>query len=177
MKKFTTLLIIIFTALSLTACQSKWKIDTKLTPEAKAKIENEITGIKLILDKQVRKDGMGESMAYVNLARAYEKLGNLKKVEKIYKDAIATGINASALHNNLGRLYERVGEYDNAVKQYTILINKFQEKVYLYDITWAYIRAKNFKKAEDYYELWKTTTLKSDISTEKELKKLKEAQK
>jgi len=152
-------------------------VDTKLTPEAKTKIENEVKIIKDTLAQQIRKDGMGESMAYINLARSYEKLGNLKRAEQVYKDAIATGMNSGALHNNLGRLYEKVSEYDDAVKQYTILINKFKETKYLYDITWAYIKDKNFKKAEDYYELWKKTFIKSDIPTEKALKKLKEAQK
>jgi len=175
MKKITTLLIAIFAVMLLTACQNKWQIDVDLTPDERAKIETEIEETKAIIKEQIKQDGSGNTMAYVVLARSHEKLGDLGKAIQVYKDVLDDGMFSSAVHNNLGRLYEKVGEYDLAVEQYQILIDEFLESRYLYDITWAYIRAKDHKKAEKYFNAWQLESQQTDEYTREELEKLKEA--
>lgn len=171
------LILLILVALLLTACQAKWQIDVDLTPEKRAEILAEIKEVKITIQEQIRETEKAGYMAYVNLARAYEKLGNLGTAIKIYTDAIADGMHSSAVYNNLGRLYEKVGEYDLAVEQYQILVDKFMENRYLYDITWAYIRAKDSKNAEKYFNAWQLETQATDENTQKAIRKLREEEK
>jgi tetratricopeptide (TPR) repeat protein len=177
MKKAVTLIVIIFMGILLTSCQSKWKVDTDLTPEERQKIESEIKVIKEMIENQTDENGTGESMAYVNLARGYEKLGDLKKAVNVYKDAIASGLYTSSIYNNLGKLYEKLEEYDLAIAQYQILVNSFMENRYLYDITWAYIKAKDRKNAEKYFNAWQLFSQTTDKATQDAIKQLREEEK
>jgi len=177
MQKIAKLIIILFTCLFLTACQSNWKVETNLTPDERTKIQNEIKTIKITIENQTKKDGKGEAMAYVNLARAYEKLGDLKKATDVYKNAISKGLFASSIYNNLGKLYEKVGEYELAIEQYNILISDFVMDRYLYDITWAYIRAKDRKMAEKYFNAWQLALQTTDKATQDAIKKLRDEEK
>ncbi len=168
------LILLILTIFLLTACQAKWQIDVDLTPEKRAEIQAEIKEIKAAIKEQIKEAEKASYMAYVNLARAYQKLGKLGKAIKVYRDVMPDDIASSATHNNLGRLYEKVGEYGLAVEQYQILVDKFTEKRYLYDITWAYIRAKDSKNAEKYFNEWQLKTQKTDENTQKTIKELRE---
>lgn len=167
-----TLLVIIIAAVFLSACKSDWNVKVDLKPEERVKIEKAIETSMGIIKEEQSKGGTGKAMSYVSLARSYEKLGDREKAIKLYKDAIDYGIFASAVHHNLGRLYEKVGEYNLAVKQYVILTDKFNEKNYLYDTTWAYIRGKNSEDADKYYKMWQSYSGKTDASAEKAIKQL-----
>ncbi len=116
-------------------------------------------------------------MAYVNLARQYQKLGDLGKGIRIYKDLIKKDIVSSAVYHNLGRLYEEVEEWDLAIEQYQLLIDDYFMPRYLYDITWVYIKTEDRKSAEKYFNDWQRTLNTTDLQTQEAIKKLRAKEK
>lgn len=175
MRKAIYLSFFIASFFLLSACNAKWNKEVSLSPEERVAIEQEIQENKAIIKQQIknRTSGQAEPMAYVNLARGYVRLGELKKAEGVYKKAIKKGSFSSALHNNLARLYEDVEEYDKATEQYQILVEKFGEEQYLYDITWAYIHKKDRKAAEKYFNKWQRLFNTTDVTTQEAIKALR----
>ena len=57
------------------------------------------------------------------------------------------------------------------------MIDEYYEDKYLYDITWAYIRGKERKPAEKYFNLWQLKFQKTDEQTQQAIKKLREEEK
>ncbi len=157
----------------LTACNPKWKVDVNLTPADKIKVEKDIKEAMAVIKTEQKNKTKGSAMAYVVLARAYEKQGDRKKAAKVYTDAIKYGLVSRAIYNNLGKMYERVGEYKLAIKQYDLLLEKFNEKKYYYDIALAYIELKDGDNASKYYDMWKRKFNTSDIVVEKKIRALR----
>ena len=153
-KIFTKLLLIIISIVFLTACNSKWDVEVNLTPIEKERAEQEMKEAKAVIAKEQKNNTKGSAMAYVVLARAYEKMGDRKKAAKVYTDAIEYGLLSRAIYNNLGKLYERVGEYKLAIKQYEALIDTMKEAKYYYDIASVYIKLKDEDNASIYYDMW-----------------------
>ena len=178
MKQFNKLVFVMIASILLTACQSKWDREVDLTPEEKLAIENQISETKEAIKAQIssRDSGKAEPMAYVNLARAYVKIGKFKRAERVYKSAIKSGLFSSALHNNLGRLYEEVGDYKRAIEQYEILINDFLEENYWYNVTWANIRLGERVAAEQAFNRWQRIFKKTDEPTQEALKAMRKTE-
>ncbi len=110
----------------------------------------------------------------VELAEVYQKIGEPNEAIKLYNYILKKGKSAAVI-NNLGRLYEQVGETEKAVAQYTRLIEEYYENEYLYDITWAYIRAGNRKQAQKYFNAWQQQFHKTDEQTQQAIQKLANA--
>ncbi|MBU0727135.1 tetratricopeptide repeat protein [Patescibacteria group bacterium] len=173
MKKLLSLLVV--SIILLSGCFNSHKIAVDLTDEEIKQIEFDIEVLKYEIEHYT---GEGKAaLEIVELARAYQKLGELDKAIEVYKDVLSDGYTLSVAHHNLGRLYEDVGEFDLAVEQYQAIIDKFNDLDYLYDITWAYIRAGNRKEAEKYFNAWQLEFRKTDLQTQQAIKKLREEEK
>ena len=173
-KLFATLLI---GAFILSGCQSSWNKKVDLTPEEKQEINQQIKDIKVEISEYDGTEGTIPHLKMVELARAYKKLGNYKGAINVYKKEMDAGYEVRVFYHNLGRLYEDVKEYDLAVEQYQIIIDRYFENNYLYDITWAYIRAKERKTAEKFFNAWQREFHKTDEQTQEAIKDLREEEK
>ena len=172
------LLISITAIFLLTACGSRWDVDVDLTPEETQAIKTEIQSLKTEIQNFVPPtSGEIAWRQYIDLSQAYEKIGQMDNAIKVYTDVLDSGVKTKAIIHNLGRLYEKVEEYDLAVEQYQCLIDEYFDNNYLYDITWAYIRAKNRKEAEKYFNAWQLEFKKTDSQTQQAIKKLREEEK
>lgn len=59
-----------------------------------------------------------------NLARAYHKLGNLKKAEKLYTQTLHLFPTIPDIYNNLGNIYNDLGQIDKAIELYIYGLEK-----------------------------------------------------
>jgi len=173
MKKLALILIC---ALFLTACGS-YNIQVDLTPEQRAEIEAKIEELKEEIENFQSENTDLAWRPIIKMAEAYEDLGELDKAIKTYKDVLDSGKKTRAIIHNLGRLYEKVGEYDLAIEQYQRIVDEYFDMDYLYDITWAHIRAKNRKEAEKYFNAWQLEFRKTDEQTQKAIKDLRAEEK
>jgi tetratricopeptide (TPR) repeat protein len=162
------------------------KVD--LTPEEIQAVNAEIETEKSAIENFDPVESQIPAMEIVQLAKAYEKLGDLEEAIDLYNSWLSKeGIRAKVLANNLGRLYEQVGEWELAVKQYQRIIDEYIDEDYLLDITRTYIRAAQStkgevaieyrKKAEKYFNMWQLALKKTDVQTQQEIKSLRDAEK
>ena len=173
-----TRLAIIGIAIILLAACNPYKIDVDLTSEETESIKSKITSLKEEIVNFVHEDeGVIAWQAIIDLALAYEELGDLGKAIQIYEDVLNDGHKTKAILNNLGRLYEKTEQYDLAIVMYQRINDEYFDHDYLYDITWAYIRAGDRKKAEKYFNAWQLEFQKTDTQTQQAIKKLREAEK
>lgn len=171
------LFIIGFSALLLMGCNS-YKVEVDLSSDDVSVLNEKIADLKSEIKNFVpTEDDVIAWRAMVELSRAYEQLGELGKAIAVYEDAIADGDVTKAMLNNLGRLYEKVEEYDKAIAIYQRINDEYFDRDYLYDITWAYIRAGDRKNAEKYFNAWQLEFQKTDEQTQQAIKKLREAEK
>lgn len=179
MKSFSRFFLIVFTLFFLVSCTPSYTLEVNLTPEERQAALTEIDEMEAYIDQYDYEADPGAipSLEIIRMAEAYAKLGQIGKAIGIYKDWLGQGYKTRALINNLGRLYEQVGETDLAVAQYQRLIDEYYEDSYLYDITWAYIRAERRKEAEKYFNLWQLKFQKTDLQTQEAVKKLREEEK
>lgn len=177
--KFIKLFIIGFSALVLAGCNS-YKIDVDLTLDRIQELKEEVKTLKDVIANYVQEDSDAATIAWqeiIALAKAHEELGELGKAIKVYEDVVADGERAKSIFNNLGRLYEKTEQYDMAVAIYQRINDEYFDHDYLYDITWAYIRAGERKMAEKYFNAWQLEFQKTDLQTQQAIKKLREAEK
>jgi len=172
-------LFIIGLAVFLLAGCNNYKIEVDLTPEEVDKYETQVKSLKEAIANFVPdpEDALIAWAEIIDLADAYTELGELGKAIKVYEDVLDEGHKTKAILNNLGRLYEKVEEYDKAVVMYQRLNDEYFDHDYLYDITWAYIRAGDRKTAEKYFNAWQLEFHKTDEQTQRAIKKLREAEK
>lgn len=140
-------------------------------------VKSEISSLKEEIANFVPGDAKIPWEAIIGLAKAHEELGELGKAIKVYEDVLDDGHRAKAIFNNLGRLYEKTEQYDKAVAIYQRINDEYFDHDYLYDITWAYIRAGDRKSAEKYFNAWQLEFHKTDLQTQQAIKKLREAEK
>ena len=178
MKNFIlSLLAIIF----LTGCFNfNWTVDTDLTDAEHQKYKDTILEYKGKIKNYEPADEFATPEPpipyWVELARAQEGLGKLGDALKTYEDAKEIYQRSQAIEHNIGRLYEEAKEYEKAVEQYLYIVEEFQNDAYLYDITWAYIRAKDRQNAEKYFNAWQLALQKTDGQTQQAIKKLRDAE-
>lgn len=169
---------IISTALFLLAGCSTYKVKVDLPANEIADIKAQITLLKQDITEFV--PSADEAIAWaslIELSNAYEDLGELGKAIKVYEDVLDDGHVTKAILNNLGRLYEKTEQYDEAVAMYQRINDEYFDHDYLYDITWAYIRAGERKQAEKYFNAWQLEFQKTDTQTQQAIKKLREEEK
>ncbi len=172
MKKFLS--IILLSAFVLTACSPTYKQAVNLSDEAEAELRQSVKENNLVI-----KGFNGNITRYepvFRLAKDYEKLGEFGKAIDVYVSTIESGAQNSAIYNNLGRLYEKVKDYDSAIVVYQRNIDEFFQQKYLYDITWAYIKAGDRKNAEKYFNAWQLEFEKTDEQTQQAIAKLRDAE-
>ena len=173
MKKLAFLLV---TLIFLTACQSNWVVDVDLTAEEKAEIQADIKDIKSRLSADMKSSDYIQ--AVISLARKYEDLGQLSDAIDVYVDTLKNeNLSAPTVNRNLALLYEKIGKFEKAIEQYQILIDKYLDENYLYDITWAYINMGERREAEKYFNAWQLKFQKTDVQTQDAIKKLREEEK
>jgi len=186
MKITTKLFISLAVILTLTACGSKWQKAVSLTAEEIAATKTEIANVKEAIKNFKGPEGEIPNLEIIQLAEAYQKLGDLKKAADLYLSWLDKGFKTKAIIHNLGRVYEDAGQYELAVKQYQRIIDEYGDDDYLYDITWTYIKAAQNssgqtaidyrKKAEKYFNLWQLAKRKTDNLTQETIKKLREGE-
>lgn len=159
-------------AILLTSCGAKYKVDADITPERLAELKQDIKDYKQAIEDYVPKDQEIALEPIVGLGRAYEEMGDYGKAIDLYLDVLDEHGSSKALIHNLGRDYESVGEYDLAVAQYQKIIDEYFDSGYLYDITWAYIRAGNKQGAEAFFNDWQLKFRKTDEQTQEAIKNL-----
>lgn len=169
--KFSLLLLSFFL---LSACGSSYTIEVNLAPEQVAKINEDIKTFQDNIKNFNSKDGEIDWQNIIDLSNAYEALGQLGKAIQNYEDVVNKGDKTKAILNNLGRLYEKTSQYDKAIVMYQRINEEYFDRDYLYDITWAYIRAKDVKNAEKYFNAWQLEFHKTDLQTQEAIKKLKQ---
>lgn len=178
--KYTKLAFIGIVLLILAGCGfGSYKVDVDLTPEQIQEIQANIKTLEQEIDDFVPGDegGLIAWQAIIDLARAYEELGELGKAIRVYEDVLAEGHVTKAILNNLGHLYEKTEQYDKAIAMYQRINDEYFDHDYLYDITWAYIRAGDRKNAEKYFNAWQLEFSKTDEQTQQAIKKMREAEK
>lgn len=158
----------------LTACGSSYTVEVNLVPEQVAKINEDIKTFQENIKNFDSKDGEIDWQNIIDLSNAYEELGQLGKAIQNYETVVNKGDKTKAILNNLGRLYEKTGQYDKAIAMYQRINDEYFDRDYLYDITWAYIRAKDLKNAEKYFNAWQLEFRKTDLQTQEAIKKLKQ---
>ena len=175
MKKSVKILAVTLATIVLVACASKYNVKVNLTPDEEAAAKTEIQDMGKAINEFIPgATAQIPGLEIIRLAKAYEKLGNLGKAIDIYSSWLNKGYRAKSLSNNLGHLYEQVGETELAVKQYQTIIDQYMDTDYLYDITWAYIKAGDRKNAEKYFNAWQLDKKKTDEQTQQAIKDLRD---
>ncbi len=178
-KKFISLFL---ATLFLAGCiQSGWTVKVDLTDEerqqAEATVAEYADRIKHYEPDEIFNTPEPPIPFWVELARAYEKLGKLGDALDTYEKAKKIYTRSQAVEHNIGRLYEKAGKYEDAVNQYLYIAEEFQEPKYYYDITWVYIKAKDRKNAEKYFNVWQLATQRTDNQTQQAIKDLRAEEK
>ncbi|MBU1018135.1 tetratricopeptide repeat protein [Patescibacteria group bacterium] len=177
-KTISLLLAVLF----LSGClQTDWTVKVDLTDEEKQETQATIADYKDKI-KNYEPDDVFFTLDppipfWVELARAYESLGQLGDALDTYEKAKTYYPRSQAIENNIGRLYEKAEKYEKAVEQYLYVAEEFQEPKYYYDITWVYLKAKDRKNAEKYFNIWQLATQKTDGQTQRAIKDLREEEK
>lgn len=177
--KLNKLFIIGFSAFLLAGCNS-YKVEVDLPVDEIQSIKSEIKTLRETIDNYVQKtpdDGTIAWVEIIDLARAYQDLGEMGKAIKVYEDVLATGEKTKAILNNLGRLYEKTEQYDKAIAVYQRINDEYFDHDYLYDITWAYIKAGDRKNAEKFFNAWQLQFNKTDEQVQQAIKKMREVEK
>jgi len=168
------LLIILFTSIILMGCSKGYTVDVDLTKDKLAELTTLAEELKVTIDTYEGEDGTFPYLEIIDLARVYVELGEIGKAIDTYEGAIEDGVKGRAVFNNLGRLYEKVESYDMAIVMYQRIVDEYFDENYLYDITWAYIRAKDRKNAAKFFNAWQLEFQKTDEQTQEAIKKLRE---
>lgn len=175
---YKKLLLITFSILTLTACNS-YKVKVDLTPEQTKDLQAKIVSLKNDIAHYVSTDGADGAVDWkdaIDLATTYESLGERGEAIKLYEGFINKKQKTKAMLNNLGRLYEKTEQYSKAVAIYQRLNDEYLDSDYLYDITWVYIKTKDLKNAEKYFNAWQLKFKKTDEQTQEAIKQLKNEQ-
>jgi len=174
--KINRLFIIGFGVFLLAGCSLKsYKVAVDLAPEKIREIQSSIQTLQNEIDNFVPSEKAAIPwQAIIDQARAYEELGELGKAIKVYEDIVAGGKPSKAILNNLGRIYETTEQYDKAVVLYQRINDEYFDRSYLYDITWAYIRAGDRKNAEKYFNAWQLEFKKTDEQVQQAIKDLRD---
>jgi len=172
MKSIKLTFTLLASVILLTSCGDKYKVDVDITPERLAELKQDIKDYKQAIDDYVPTDKEIALEPIIGLGRAYEEMGEYGKAIDLYLDILDAHGESKALIHNLGRDYEEVGEYDLAIEQYQKIIDDYFDSHYLYDITWAYIRAGNKQGAESFFNDWQLKFRKTDDQTQEAIKKL-----
>jgi len=172
MKSIKLLLALLISAILFTACSSRYKVAVDITPERAAELNQEIEDYQKEIRDFVSPDNDIPFGAIIGMARDYEELGDYGKAIELYRSTLKDHPVSKAMTHNLGRDYEAVGEYDLAVEQYQKIIDDYFDYGYLYDITWAYIKAGNRREAESSFNDWQLKFRKTDDQTQAAIKKL-----
>lgn len=160
--------------LILAGC-SNYKEAVNLSAEQTKQLEDQVTVLKKqIADFKPSQSAIIPWQATIDLARTYEKLGDLGKAIGVYEDVVNGGKPSKSILNNLGRLYEQTGQYDKAIAMYKRISDQYFDHNYFYDITWAYLRAGDLKNAEKYFNAWQLEFRKTDQQTQDAIKQLKD---
>lgn len=173
--KHSLISIFLISSLLLTACGQiqdapLQDVNVELSNEAKTEVSAQVQSLEEELAKQKAENDI-DFLKVVELARAYESLGQITKTAQIYEDFLAERSNSTIL-NNLGVLYEEHGQYTKAIAQYQRLVDEYDEPDYLNKIARVYAQAKNARKAKEAYEAWKKATGSQDALTEQILEAL-----
>ena len=163
-------------ALLLVSCANNYTIEVDLTDEERAVILEQIEASKESIANYDGSEGYFPYLDIIDLARSYEALGEIGKAIDLYEDYVNQGAVGQAIYNNLGRLYEKTENYERAIAMYQRIVDELYDTDYLYDITWAYIRAGDRKSAEKYFNAWQLELNKTDEQTQQALKKMREAE-
>jgi len=119
----------------LVGCNA-YKIEIDLTPEEIKEVKDEITMLKEEIANFVPSDeGLIAWQAIIELARAYEELGELGKAIEVYEDVLNQGHKTKAILNNLGRLYEQTEQYGMAITMYERIHKEYLDQLSVKDIT------------------------------------------
>jgi tetratricopeptide (TPR) repeat protein len=173
------LLLTLLAITLLSACTSSYTKKVDLTPEERAAIEATIAEYQqkaADFKPADQFDRIIPDQETIEIARGYEKLGELGKAIDAYTYWLDQGHKTRAFISNLGRLYEQVGETKKAVEQYQRMIDEYQDVAYYYDIAWAYINSGKSKYADEAgkaYSAWAATTGNVDVQTQLAIKKLR----
>lgn len=174
-------LITLASIIFLTACGQNWVVDVDLSDEQRAEYEQQLKEndelIKNYKPESEESSPYAPFDAYIDKAKAQTYLGYLGDAVKTYKEALKFYPQSRAIENNLGRIYEQVGEYELAIQQYQYMVDHFNDSGYLYDITWVYIKIKDRKNAEKYFNAWQLAFQTTDEQTQQAIKKLREEEK
>ena len=168
-------LLLITATLFLSACGKTVEVD--LTTDEIKSVKSEISQLKDYISSYKSKNGEIPNLKIVELARAYEDIGEIGKAIRVYKDVLDDGFKTRAIINNLGKLYEKSEEYDKAIEMYQLMIDEYFEMRYLRDIVWAHIYAGNRKEAEKYFNAWQLEFHKTDAHIQSEIKKMRKGEK
>ena len=105
--------------------------------------------------KEGIKQGTDNFDYYIEQARAYQYAGNVDKAIKVYKDyeSKVTDEIFFLYHNNLAKLYESKKEYQQAINEYLLVVEKFnaQYPSVLADLTRNYLELGDKQNANKYY--------------------------
>ncbi len=172
------LLILFFSSITLTRnadwkdSLTLWKATLKVEPSSSRALSNLAThyferqkyrlAIKYYLKSLFLRDSAQDRY---NLANAYNAIGDLKKAEQEYKNAIKIDPTHSEIHNNLALLLIKMRKFDeaeNEFKKVLLYANQSDRDIYenfglLYDAKGEYA------KAIEYYE--KTISINPDKPT------------
>ena len=161
MRHIIRLLIVFLSLVVLTACGSKiYKIDVDLTPGEIEAIQHDIEQLKA----KIAEFNADESEytfpkdEIIELARAYEDLGEIGMAINLYKGVLADGIRSTVAVHNLGRLYEKLGEYEKAITYYQKIMDAFDADEYTVDIIRMHIKLGNKEIAKTMYQKYAVKT-------------------
>lgn len=77
--------------------------------------------------EKVKKGSQKNSAPYINIAIAYEKMGNLKQAEENLKAALAINPEHPVANNEYALLYRKTGRYDEARQLYERVVSRYPE--------------------------------------------------
>lgn len=175
--QYNKFIIIALAAMLLTACMNNYKVEVDLTEEDRTAILDKIAISQAAIDNYDGSAGVFPYLDIIDQAKAYEELGEVGKAIKLYEDYNEQGAKGEAFFNNLGRLYEKTEQYDKAIVMYQRIVDELYNRRFLYDITWAYIKAGDRKNAEKHFNAWQLEFNKTDEQTQQAIKKMREAEK
>ncbi|QQR83548.1 tetratricopeptide repeat protein [Candidatus Peregrinibacteria bacterium] len=157
--KIRSILIALVALMLLTACNAEWQKPVNLTPEEKTALEKQIITNRTTLEsgalEGISEDTEEALFYWIEIARAYESLGNLKKAAKTYEEARKIYPRSEAIEVNLANVYQQAQLADKAIAQYLNVVEMFHSTKYYNQVAWVYAEQKrDLKKAEFYVTEW-----------------------